>query len=221
MLHEFCKANAQIKRKPFSPPRIQDTIHKITKIDWATCVDLNMTFYGMKLSKRARKIGTIVTLWGLYEYLSMPMGIIMTIDVFQTRLAWLFTHISHVLLYIDNITIIGYTQIEEHLADVDGFLDILYESGMQVNPVKCICAKDKIEYLGFILTTQGVKPQPKKIKQIQAILPPKNKTNLPIYQHYKLVQGHVCTARAHPSSPHLNGWHQIQMDLAERTTSRF
>ena len=92
----------------------------------------------MKFSKRARKICTTVTPWGLYEYLSMPMGMVIASNVFQARLARLFTHLSHVLVYIDNIAIIGYGTFNEHLVDVNEVLDILCHSGMQVNPAKYI-----------------------------------------------------------------------------------
>jgi len=104
-----------------------------------------MGYYGMKLSKRARKICTIVTPWGIYEYLSMPMGMVIASDVFQARLASFSAHLSYVLVYIDNIAIIGYGTFEEHFRDVNKVLDIICDSGMQVNPAKCIWAKDEIK----------------------------------------------------------------------------
>ena len=132
----------------------------------------------MILSKRARKVCIVVLPWGLYEYLSMPIGIVMATDVFQARLACLFSHISHVLVYIDDIAIIGYSTYEEHMKDVAEVLDILSKVGMQVNPLKCEWAQDNIDYLGFVLTQTGIKPQQKKISQILAIKPPTTKKAL-------------------------------------------
>ena len=106
------------------------------------------------------------------------MGIVMASNVFQDRLSGLFMHLSHMLVYIDIIALIGYEIFEKNLQDVNEVLDIMCNSGMQVNPAKCIWDKAEIEYLNFILMDQGVKPHPKNIKKIQAILPPKNKKRL-------------------------------------------
>ena len=143
-------------------PSIQDTIQQLKIFNWETCVDLNVGYYGMKLSKQARKICTIVTPWGLYEYMSMPMSMVVVSNVLEIRLAGLFTHLLHVLVYIDNISIIGYDTFDKHLRDINKVLDMLCHSGVQVNPTKYIWSKDEIKYLGFILTTQGVKPQPQE-----------------------------------------------------------
>ena len=137
-----------------------------------------MGYYGMILSKRARKVCTVVLPWGLYEYLSMTMGIDMATDIFQARLAGLFSHLSHVLVYIDDIAIIGYSTYEELMKDVAEVLEIISKAGMQVNPLKCAWAQDKIDYPGFVLTQTGIKPQQKKISQILAIKSPTTKKAL-------------------------------------------
>ena len=91
------------------------------------------------------------------------MGIVMATDIFQARLAGLFSHLSHVLVYIDDIAIIGCSTYEEHMKAVAEVLEILSKAGMQVNPLKCEWAQDKIDYLGFVLTQTGIKPRQKKI----------------------------------------------------------
>ena len=91
----------------------------------------------MKLSKSARKTCTIVTPWGLYEYLLVPIGIVMSSNVFQVKLAEIFSHLSHALEYINDIVIIRYGTFDKYLKDTKQVLDILCNSGIQVNPVKC------------------------------------------------------------------------------------
>ena len=50
----------------------------------------------------------------------------------------------------------------------------LRDAGLRVNIDKCLFASDEIEYLGYILTRTGIKPQAKKVSAILALLPPKN-----------------------------------------------
>jgi hypothetical protein len=54
----------------------------------------------------------------------------------------------------------------------------LVQKNLQVNGLKSHWVTEEVEYLGFILTKQGIKPQPKKVKAIKAIAPPKNRRQL-------------------------------------------
>ena len=52
---------------------------------------------------------------------------------------------------------------------------------MKVNVVKSFLCTHKIEYLGYIHTREGIKPQPKKVQAILAFNPPHNVKEL---QHF-------------------------------------
>ena len=45
---------------------------------------------------------------------------------------------------------------------------------MKVNAAKSFFCTHEIEYLGYILTRGGIKPQPKKVQAILALNPPNN-----------------------------------------------
>ena len=49
---------------------------------------------------------------------------------------------------------------------------------MKVNLVKTEFFKSELEYLGYLLTPQGIQPQPKKVEAISRLLPPKTKRQL-------------------------------------------
>ena len=76
----------------------------------------------------------------------------------------LFVDMENVVVYIDDILIIGTGTFEEHLATVEEVLKRLNEKGMQVNAEKSACAKPDVKYLGFLITRQGIRPQRKKFK---------------------------------------------------------
>ena len=138
LLHDFRRVNKMIKRKPFPLPRIQDTTQQVGTFNFASCLDLNMGYYSMMLNRKAKQICTIVIPWGLYEYNALPMGISIATDVFQARLAGLFSHLPFVLVYIDGIAIITKGNLKYYFEKVEMVLKILLESGMQVNPRRCI-----------------------------------------------------------------------------------
>ena len=95
-------------------------------------------------------------------------------DIFQARLASLFSHIPHVLVYIDKIAITNIYSLIDHLQKLKEALLILLDSGMQVNSCKCTSTAKQIEYLGCISTKEGMKPQKKNTKILE-IQRPKSK----------------------------------------------
>jgi hypothetical protein len=48
----------------------------------------------------------------------------------------------------------------------------LRDAGLKVNATKSLFCAHEIEYLGYILTREGIKPQPKKVRAILALNPP-------------------------------------------------
>jgi hypothetical protein len=52
----------------------------------------------------------------------------------------------------------------------------LRDAGLKVNAAKSLFCAHEIEYLGYILTREGIKPQPQKVQAILVLNPP-NKVN--------------------------------------------
>jgi hypothetical protein len=62
--------------------------------------------------------------------------------------------------------------LEDHLAKLEVVLGQLYEAGLKVNAaISTFCALG-IEYLGYVLTRDGIKTQSNEVQAILAIKPP-------------------------------------------------
>jgi hypothetical protein len=57
---------------------------------------------------------------------------------------------------------------------IETVLTRLCDTGLRVNGAKSLFCAHEIEYLGYILTREGIKPQPKKEQVIIALNPPNN-----------------------------------------------
>ena len=115
---DFRVLNLKVVRKSYPLPRIQDTLHSIGSFQWATCLDLSMGYWGMELSKKAKEYCTIICPWGMYTYNVLPMGCVNSGDVFQARMNKLLYDLVCVLIYLDNILIIGGGSYQKHMADI-------------------------------------------------------------------------------------------------------
>jgi hypothetical protein len=52
---------------------------------------------------------------------------------------------------------------------METLLTRLHDAGLKVNAAKSYFCAHEIEYLGYILTREGIKPQPKKVQEILAL----------------------------------------------------
>jgi hypothetical protein len=64
--------------------------------------------------------------------------------------------------------------LDEHLQKMETVLTRLREAGLKVDAAKSLFCAHEIEYLGYIPTREGIKPQPKKVQAILTLNPPNN-----------------------------------------------
>jgi hypothetical protein len=71
---DFRKLNEEQKRKPYPIPKISQMLQELEKFPYATSLDLNMGHYTIRLHPDSQKLCTVVTPFGKYQYLRLPMG---------------------------------------------------------------------------------------------------------------------------------------------------
>ena len=82
--------------------------------------------------------------------------------------------LEYVRACIDDLLIISNDSFEDHLDNLEVVLKRFQKAGLKVNAAKSTFGVHECEYLGYVLTREGIKPQTKKIKAIFAINPPRN-----------------------------------------------
>jgi transposase InsO family protein len=68
--------------------------------------------------------------------------------------------------------------MEEHAQKLERIFQRLEQANFKVQPEKCVFAADTVEYLGHIVTKEGVRPDPRKIKAIEEYPPPRTVTEV-------------------------------------------
>ncbi len=102
------------------------------------------------------------------------MGFAGSVDIFQAEMMDIMKALEYVRAYIDNLLVITRGSLEDHLDKLREVLRRLRKAGLKVNAAKSFFCTHKMEYLGYILTRGGIKPQPKKVQAILALNPPNN-----------------------------------------------
>ncbi len=82
--------------------------------------------------------------------------------------------LEYIRAYIDDLLVITKGSHNDHLNKLKQVFIRLRNAGLKFNATKSVFCAQETEYLGYILTRGGIKPQPKKVQVILALNPPNN-----------------------------------------------
>ena len=99
-------------------------------------------------------------------------------DIFQEVMSNIFRDLDYIREYIDDLLITSNGSLEDHLAKVETVLKRLRKAGLKVNASKSKFCRHEVEYLGYLITRNGLKPLPKKVEAIHNMAAPKNRKQL-------------------------------------------
>ena len=93
------------------------------------------------------------------------MGFGGSANIFQAQIIDLMAFLKFVQAYMDDLLIITRQTLDKHLQKMETVLTRLRDAGLKGNATKTSFCGHEIEYLGYILTREGIKPQSKKCNQ--------------------------------------------------------
>ena len=116
---------------------------------------------------------------GLYEFLTMPFGLANSGASFQRLMGHILRGLEcrFAFIYIDDIIIFP-KSVEEHLVHLEDVFRRLRHANVKLNPKKCSFVKQRVEYLGFIATPEGISPNPDKVRVVQEFPTPTNEKEM-------------------------------------------
>ena len=174
-VQDYRELNKVMSHDTYPLPRIDVHMDMAQGTFW-TKMDLLKGFYQLPMHENSVKYTAFNTLMGKYEFLVMPMGLQNAPGSFMRAMNHIFDGLmwdpnskqtSGVLVYLDDILIFSQTA-EEHLVILEQVLQRLRKYTLQCRFDKCSFAQTEIEYLGFLLSHQGVRMDPKKVEIVKA-----------------------------------------------------
>ena len=169
--------NKYILRPHHNSKTLDDILPKLSGVKKFSIVDSTKSFFNLGLTERASLLTTFGTMCGRYCYLRVPTGASLSSDVYQYKVDKIFEGIPQCVGIADDIIIFGHND-HDHDATLYSVLDRACGVGMRFNPEKCIFKHDSISFYGVTLSSDGVKPDPKKIEAIKNLPEPKSEALL-------------------------------------------
>ena len=175
--------NKALKRNRYPLPLLNDLLAKLTNAKVFSVVDAKNGFWHLQLDEESSLLTTLGTPWGRYRWTRMPFGISPAPEEFQRRLFNAFQGLDGVMPIFDDTLIFGVGDSEKDaLADHDQKLKALLQrcrdKGIKLNKEKLKLQRTEITYMGHIISSDGLKPDPAKIQRIQEMPSPTSKQDV-------------------------------------------
>ncbi|CAI7883456.1 unnamed protein product [Closterium sp. NIES-54] len=119
------------------------------------------------------------TRYGSFEYTVMPFGLTNAPATFQMIMNNAFRPLLDkcMIVYLDDILVYSHDK-EQRLADLEVVLEVLDEHRLLTKGSKCKFFQDRLEFLGHVISEDGVEIDPKKLDTVKAWHPSTNITEL-------------------------------------------
>nr|CAH7755026.1 unnamed protein product [Callosobruchus chinensis] len=155
-------------------PNITDLLDKLGRCQYFSTLDLASGFHQIEMAEEDIPKTAFNTENGHMEWTRMPFGLKNAPATFQRVMDNILRGIQNekCLVYLDDIIIFS-TSLQEHITRLKEVFERLRQSNFKIQLDKSEFLKKEVAYLGHIVTPDGVKPNPDKIKAIQNFTIPK------------------------------------------------
>ena len=137
-------------------------------------LDAAQAFHNVPIEEDSQDATAFVCMYGLFKFKRMPFGLKNAGAVYCRLVAQIMDNLGlqSVAHYLDDI-LIHTAEVNEHLDSVEKVLEAHMKAGIRLKPSKTLFSQEKVEFLGFTVSGEGITPTDKYIKTIRDMQPPK------------------------------------------------
>ena len=171
MKKAFSKAKGISTLAPL--PKIDEIYARLKDSRIYSTFDMRSGYYHMVLSEESRPKSAFVSAYGKWEFKRCPFGLAQAPAYFQRLVNEVLSGLTFAFGYLDDILVFS-PDMETHLKHLRTLFERLRSADLKLKEVKCNFLKKHIQYLGHIISGEGIAPVQEKLESIQKMLPPRN-----------------------------------------------
>ena len=152
-------------------PNFEYDLHKFSNYEYISELDICKAYHQVPLNEESKKFTAFPTNLGLMQYKMLPFGLSTACATYIRLMRIILKDLDNIVCYFDNIFVIS-SSWEKHLLDLETVLKRLQEYGLTAKPEKCSLGLHEVDYLGYRITKDGLKPQEGKVITMRNLRPP-------------------------------------------------
>ena len=171
MCQDYRMLNSMTVRDRYPLPNITTLYPLFCGMLVFSALDLRHGYHHLEIRPEDRHKTAFITHSGLYEWVRMGFGFVNAPATFQRAMDYIFRNHSFVIVYIDDILILS-RSVEEHLEHLTIVFALLQKYNLKIRIGKCSFFQSQLKYLGFILSGEGVRPDPDYVRRLWELKSP-------------------------------------------------
>ncbi|CAI7915392.1 unnamed protein product [Closterium sp. NIES-53] len=175
MCIDYRALNKQTIKNKYPIPRIDDLLDQLRGATIFSKLDLRSGYWQIRMADNSIHKTAFRTRYGSYEYLVMPFGLTNAPATFQAEMNHILRPLLDecVVVYLDDILIYS-RDMKQHIEHLRRVFEILRREKFYVKLSKSVFALKKVQFLGHMVSAQGVHVDPKKIEAVRTWKTPEN-----------------------------------------------
>lgn len=165
---DYRQLNKITKPNRYPISRMQDFTYLLHGKKKFSRIDLNRAYHNIMVAPEDVEKTAIITPFGLFEFPRMTFGLRNAAQTFQRFMNHtVLEGLDFLFVYIDDI-IIASEDMETHKQQLKKVFERLNKFGVTINLNKCAFGQTQVEFLGFEVSSEGIRPLKAKVDAINA-----------------------------------------------------
>ena len=160
-----------LQRERYPLPTIQDILPELANAKLFSKVDLTHGYWHCELDEESSYVTTFITGNGRFCWLRLPK---VSSEIFQRKLNESLTCLKGVACIADD-TLVYRDSESDHDENLRNLLKVCTKTNIKLNLDKSVFKTTEVEFLGHLVTNEGLKPD---VKKVEAILGMENPTDV-------------------------------------------
>ncbi|MES9881488.1 MAG: RNase H-like domain-containing protein, partial [Sedimenticola sp.] len=194
----------------FPLPNISDCLDTLQGTSLFSTLDMAMGYYQIKIHPDSQHKTAFITKYCQFSHVRLGFGLCNAPATFQRAIQLVLRGLlwEEVLAYLDDIIVLG-RDFNNALANLQKVLDRFRHHNLKLKPTKCKLLREQVEFLGKIVTKNGISISPSKIDAV---------TSWPIPNTQKELQSFLGFVNYHRD--HVEHFAEIAAPLYELSTTK-
>ena len=180
-MHFVChfRGLTDVTKDSYPLPHIRDLLDTMKGTQYWSTLDAASAYWSMPLAEQDKEKTAFSVPRGKFEFNVTPYGLCNAGASYQRMIDICLSRLppDRILAYMDDIVVFSKT-FSEHLDHLEQIFQRLEHSGISLKLSKCAFASEKVAFLGFELSTIGIRPQSRLTDAISTFSRPTKRKKL-------------------------------------------
>ena len=165
---DYRELNKITRKDNYPLPIVNDLIHALQGAKFISTLDMFSGYYQIGIAEHDKHKTAFISCKGLYEFNRLSFGLTNGPATYQRMINNVFNDMlySSVLAFLDDVIIFS-RSFSDHLKHLENAFNKVEEFNLRMKPSKCTFLTKETYFLGFIISPDGIKSDPKKIESVR------------------------------------------------------